>query len=489
MPGTPNYYDLLKIPKDAGTEEIRHAYHELARVLHPDKNPNKGATDQFLSLQTAYETLADPVRRIAYDKKLKKESDDPIQVDISYSRQRLSVQQESQLMYVLLEVTPTPKLAERPNPHLNLCLVLDRSTSMHGARMDTVKSAAIELIRQTTPEDIISIVAFGDRADVLVKAGKSLDRHFMETQIQMMRDGGGTEIFQGLEAGFLEVQRHLNRTMVNHVFMITDGHTYGDEASCLQLADRAALQGVRITGLGIGTEWNDKFLDELTSRTGGGSFFIAKNNDLHTFMQEKFKGLNQVFAERVTLSVDTPPGVILSTLFRVQPDSAILPLSNNIRLGSIQKTSGLTLLMEFIIPSVKEDTLRFSLATGELNLVLPFDAAATRKLPLVISRLTGEFDEKEMPPPALFQALTQLTLYRMQDKASQEASEGKVQQASLRLQRLATQLFSLGQLDLAQTALMEADRIQQTHMLSAEGEKAIKYGTRSFLLPARAREV
>jgi Ca-activated chloride channel family protein len=489
MPATPNYYDLLKIPRDAGTEEIRHAYHELARVLHPDKNPNKGATDQFLSLQTAYETLADPVRRAAYDRKLKKESDDPIQVDISYSRQRLSFQSESQLMYALLEITPAPKLAERPNPHLNLCLVLDRSTSMHGARMDTVKSAAIELVRQTTTEDIISIVAFSDRADVLVKAGKSLDRHFMETQIQMMRDGGGTEIFQGLEAGYLEVQRHLNRTMVNHVFMITDGHTYGDEASCMQLADRAAVQGVRITGLGIGTEWNDKFLDELTGRTGGGSFFIAKNNDLHTFMQEKFNGLNQVFAERVTLSIETPPGVILSTLFRTQPDSAVLPLSNNIRLGSIQKTSGLTLLLEFIIPSVKEDTLRYALATGELDLVLPFDAAATRKIPIVISRLTGQNDEKELPPMPLFQALTQLTLYRMQDKASQEASEGKVQQASLRLQRLATQLFSLGQVALAQTALMEADRIQQTHMLSAEGEKAIKYGTRNFLLPARAREV
>ncbi len=206
-------------------------------------------------------------------------------------------------------------------------------------------------------------------------------------------------------------------------------------------------------------------------------------------MQEKFNSLNQVYAERVTLSLETPPTVILNTLFRVQPDSAILPLSDNIRLGSIQKKSGLTLLMEFIIPSVKPDTFRFSLATGELNLVLPFDAAATRKIPITLSRLIGEDEEKELPPPALFQALTQLTLYRMQDKASQEVSEGKVQQASLRLQRLATQLFSLGEVALAQTALMEADRIQQTHMLSAEGEKSIKYGTRTFLLPAKAREV
>ena len=489
MPATPTFYDVLKIPKDAGDEEIRHAYHELARVLHPDKNPNKGATDQFLNLQNAYETLADPERRAAYDRKLKKESDEPILVEVSYSRKHISVIQESQLMYALLEITPSSKLAERESPHLNLGLVLDRSTSMHGARMDTVKSAAIELIRQTTPEDILSIIAFSDRAEVLVKSGKSQDRHFMETQIQMMRDGGGTEIFQGLEAGYQEVQRHLNRTMVNHVFMITDGHTYGDEESCLQLADKAAQQGVRITGLGIGTEWNDQFLDDLTSRTGGGSYFIARNNDLHTFMQEKFNSLNQVYAERVTISLETPPTVILNTLFRVQPDSAILPLSDNIRLGSIQKKSGMTLLMEFIIPAVKPDIFRFSLATCELNLVLPFDAAATRKIPITLSRLIGGDEQKEMPPPALFQALTQLTLYRMQAKASEEASEGKVQQASLRLQRLATQLFSLGEVALAQTALMEADRIQQTHMLSAEGEKSIKYGTRNLLLPSQAREV
>jgi hypothetical protein len=63
-----------------------------------------------------------------------------------------------------------------------------------------------------------------------------------------------------------------------------------------------------------------------------------------------------------------------------------------------------------------------------------------------------------------------------------------VQDASLRLQRLATQLLSMGEVELAQTAIIEAERIQQTHMLSAEGEKQIKYGTRSFLLPARVEE-
>jgi hypothetical protein len=76
----------------------------------------------------------------------------------------------------------------------------------------------------------------------------------------------------------------------------------------------------------------------------------------------------------------------------------------------------------------------------------------------------------------------------MQERARQEVAEGKVQEASVRLQRLATQLLSLGEHDLAQTAFVEAERIQQTHMLSAEGEKRIKYGTRSLLLPASIDE-
>jgi len=485
---TKNYYELLNIPRDAGGEEIRRAYHHLARQWHPDRNPDAEATSQFVVLQHAYEILSDPARRLEYDNKLNNESNEPVLADISYSRQRLAVQTESQLVYALLDLSAAPKMAGQASPNVNLCLVLDHSTSMHGARLDTVKAAAIELIRQTKAEDVISVVAFSDRAEVLVKSGKNTDRHFMETQIQMMRDGGGTEIFQGLEMGFQEVQRHLNRTMVNHIFIITDGHTYGDEANCLQLADRAAQLGVRITCLGIGVEWNDKFIDDLTSRTGGGSFFIAKTEDLRPFMRQKFDSLRQVFAERVALSIEMPAELILSTAFRVCPDTAILPPSNQIHLGSIQKNSGLTMLFEFIIPAIHEEAARYIFATGEIRLVLPFDAASVRKIPLTFSRLTGANVENEAPPPELFSAITQLTLYRMQEKAALEVAEGKMDQASLRLQNLATQLFSLGETALAQTALMEADRIRHTHMLSAEGKKSIKYGTRSFLLPSKARE-
>jgi Ca-activated chloride channel family protein len=148
----------------------------------------------------------------------------------------------------------------------------------------------------------------------------------------------------------------------------------------------------------------------------------------------------------------------------------------------------LSILLEFVVAPISGEVRRVLLANGELDLILPSDPGSVYKIPISLSRLIGENNQTETPPLPIIQALSQITLFRMQDRARQEVADGKVQEASLRLQRLATQLISLGQNELAQTAFMEAERIQQTHMLSAEGEKGIKYGTRSLLLPARIGE-
>jgi Ca-activated chloride channel homolog len=488
MPIKINFYDLLELPKDATPEEIRRAYKDAARRLHPDVNPSKVAAEEFIKVQQAYETLSDPKIRTIYDQRLEDESDDPVKIDLIYSRSTLATIQEVQMVYALLELSAVSKYTSVASPPLNVCLVLDRSTSMQGVRMDTVKTAAIELIRQLKPNDRLSIIVFSDRADILLPAGQQPERGLIETQIQMIRAGGGTEILQGLQAGFGEVSRNLTRSLINHIILITDGRTYGDEEACLKLADKAAAQGLRITSLGIGTEWNDVFMDDLTARTGGSSFYISRAGDIRSFLHEKFESLNQIYAERVTLALNQNADVHLGAAYRLQPDSAILPTVSPLRLGSIPKNSKLSILLEFIVPLIPPETTRFALAKGELSLILPFDPSSTRKLPISFTRLTSETVKSELPPRPIFQALSQITLYRMQERAREEVADGKVQDASLRLQRLATQLLSMGEMELAQTAIMEAERIQQTHMLSAEGEKIIKYGTRAFLLPAQIKE-
>ncbi|MFM8322585.1 MAG: DnaJ domain-containing protein [Chloroflexota bacterium] len=488
MTTTANHYELLGLPPDAIPEEIRRAYFEAARKLHPDVNPAPDAADKFIRIQKAYEVLSDPPMREAYDQKLSADRLDPVTTNLVYSRSSLSVLSEQQLIYVLLEYTAAKHLAAMPPPPINLCLVLDRSTSMQGVRLDTVKTAAVELLRQLKPEDQVSVVAFSDRAEVLIPAGKRMERLVMENQVHMLRAGGGTEIFQGLEAGFDEINRFANRMLINHMVLITDGRTYGDEDQCLRLAEKAGKQGIRITGLGIGTEWNDTFLDELTTRTGGTSHYISRTNDIRRFLQDRFESLNKVFAERVALDLKLAPDVRLNSVFRLQPEPGMLPIESPIRLGSVLKEGKLSVLLEMVVPEVTAGPLRWPIATAELNLVLPSDPYKSHRVSTFLSRLITPEMNNELPPREIFQALSQITLYRMQERARQEIAEGKIQDASMRLQRLATQLLSMGEVELAQTAIIEAERIQQTHMLSAEGEKQIKYGTRSFLLPAQSQE-
>lgn len=69
MTRSDNYYQILTVAPDASPEEIKKAFKRLARVYHPDLNPNrpKSAENQFKRLQHAYSILSDPVARHEYD--------------------------------------------------------------------------------------------------------------------------------------------------------------------------------------------------------------------------------------------------------------------------------------------------------------------------------------------------------------------------------------------------------------------------------------
>lgn len=63
-----NYYDILGVTNNAGLSEIKAAFRALAKVYHPDKNPNE--KELFAKILKAYETLSDPSSKASYDYKL-----------------------------------------------------------------------------------------------------------------------------------------------------------------------------------------------------------------------------------------------------------------------------------------------------------------------------------------------------------------------------------------------------------------------------------
>jgi Ca-activated chloride channel homolog len=482
----PDHYAILGILRDASQEEIKRAYFDAAQRLHPDKNVAAGETEIFLGVQQAYEVLSNPKRRGLYDATLPPEirTNTAVKHEFLLSRSNLVKLAEPQLVYGLLEIGSSEGSDKIPSPPLNVCLVLDRSTSMQGDKIDMVKAAATQLIRSLRAQDVFSVVAFSDRAEVIIPAAINWDMKKQESRIQFMQPSGATEIFQGLEAGMQEVRRSLNPSRVNHIILLTDGHTYGDEQACLQLAEDAARLNIGITGLGVGDEWNDIFLDALASRTGGSSAYISNPKDIQRILIDKFNALASTFADDVVLECKLQEHVRMNYAFRLQPEGGTVELESSMHLGPISREVPLHLLFEFVVDPL-------ALEQGEvllLDAVLKVSVAAMpAPIPPIRLRIVQQIVEKpssDLPPTRILSALSKLTLYRMQERARVAADGGEYSSAARHLQNLATHLLSQGQNSLAKTALMEADNIERMHAFSASGNKNIKYSTRALLLSA-----
>lgn len=483
MSNNPDLYVKLGVSRNAAQEEIKRAYLEAATRLHPDKNKAIGETEIFLDIQQAYETLSNPKRRKEYDAGLLPEEklSLPVSFKINYSRPNLVRSDEAQVLYTLLEISPQEKPDGIPAPPLNVALVLDRSTSMKGEKIDVLKNAAIKLMQKMRPQDIFSVVTFSDRADVIIPASHPSDKRKLESQIHMLQPSGATEIFQGIQAAFKEIRRNASKGRIDHIILLTDGHTYGDEQQCIELAEQAAKQGVGISAMGIGKEWNDEFLDILANRTGGSSRYISRTKDIHKFLVEKFDTLAHTLADDVTLEFTTAPGVEMAYAFRTQPETVPLPIEDSIHLGPVLQDTTLNVLFEFRIePSIsQQDTV--SLLQGTLKLSIVAMPIPIQPLQIEFSRESKDAAGTEPPSPAIIQALGKLTLYRMQEKVHMEVQQGQFELAAQHMKQLATKLLSQGENDLARTALIEAENIEKMQAVSEEGSKEIKYGTRALI--------
>jgi Ca-activated chloride channel family protein len=485
MDASRNLYAILGVPPEATQEDLREAYRILARRFHPDANPNEGADVQFRDIASAYEILGNPRQRIPYDSGRRKYRDEPnyFTLRVTPSKRILNTLDEPQVLYLLLEVVPMrmDPVEKKQGSRLNLTLVLDRSTSMRGVRLDKVKIAAHQIIEQLAPEDILSVVSFSDRADVMIPASSVQDKNTLRSIVSIMRAEGGTEIYHGLAAGLEQCQRHRGPRLVNHVILLTDGRTFGDEERCLELAREAAEQGIGISAMGIGEEWNDVFLDSLASTTGGTSTYINSPSAVVRFLNDRVRSLGNSFAERLSLSIAPDPDVTLESAFRLLPSSQPMETRPQpIPIGALEHNRPVSILIQLQMPPSRKSGFRSVVRLDVTGDVL----AAERQGYKVLSDISVEIAEQpeaEEPPLAILDALGKLTLYRMQQKAEASLTAGKVLEATRQLENLATRLLAAGQEELAQMAILEARRVSRTNMLSEQGRKTLKFGTRRLL--------
>lgn len=478
-------YALLGVSSKAGPDDIKAAYRIAARRFHPDANPHAGAALQFRDIAAAHEVLVDNEKRSLYDRARKTHDGATFTARSVTSKRVLPIIEEPQVLYLLMEIQPQLQDGQQKQRHnLNIALVLDRSSSMRGVRLERVKVAAHQILEHLTADDRLSIVSFSDRADVLFKSDYIKEPSSVKAIINTMSAGGGTEIYQGLQTSFDEVKRHFNRNLVNHIILVTDGRTYGDEEQALDLASQARELGIGISAMGIGEEWNDQFLDELASRTGGTSAYMNSPAAVVRFLEDRVRSLGEAFAERLTLTVAPDADVQMESAFRLMPNAQ--PLDHKaqpIQLGTLEGSRAMKVLLQFQMPPALKigfrTVARLDVTGDILGKIDRFEYKAISDQSVEIAQDAPP----EEPPMVILDALGKLTLYRMQQKAEQAITQGQVAEATRRLENLATRLLEQGQSELAEMARSEAQRVSQTRTLSEAGRKTLKFGTRLLLAP------
>jgi len=159
-----------------------------------------------------------------------------------------------------------------------LMLVLDRSGSMSGAKIEICKSAAIATTNLLTPKDYVGVVAFDSSAHWIVPMTRANDPAGIERQIATLNAGGGTNLHPAMTAAGEALGRV--QASVKHMIVLSDGQTTGGGYE--GMAASLHQNGVTISTVGIGSGAHLQLLQSIAN-AGAGEFYATQ--DFNTIPQ------------------------------------------------------------------------------------------------------------------------------------------------------------------------------------------------------------
>jgi len=396
----------------------------------------------------------------------------------------LPVMNTQQLVYVLIEAVPGAAMAQVQMP-LNLSLVLDKSGSMQGKKIQNLRQAAKLVVERLGPQDTISILAFSDRKYLIAESQPVTNKEELKKKIDRIRDGGGTAISGGMGQGLAELDKGLGPDRVSRMLLLTDGQTFGDEKQCLKLGKKAGDGGIVVNALGLGDDWNEDLLDEIAEASGGVADFIDSPDKIVAFFEQAVKSMQDTVVQNAQMVLRLANGVTPRQVWQVLPMISNLgyrPLSDRdvqVTLGELEKGQPRSLLVELLITPRPAGSYR--VAQAEVSYDVPGLKLINEKVKAdILLDFTADTAKTKQYEPEVMNIVEKVTAFKLQTRALEEAKLGNVAGASQKLRAAATRLLEMGEEELAQSALEEADNLEKSGQMSARGTKKLRYETRKL---------
>ena len=170
------------------------------------------------------------------------------------------------VVLVLLATSAIAAPPKKPAPGA-IVLVIDRSGSMQGPKLDAAKEAVEAVVKTLEGDDTVAVVAFDSEAQVYVRAQSASNRTRIAADLSRLLAGGGTNMFPGIKEAY-EILQDV-KVKAKHVILLSDGEAPSDGLADLikdMRKDKITISTVAVAGA-------DETLLRDIAKDGGGTMY------------------------------------------------------------------------------------------------------------------------------------------------------------------------------------------------------------------------
>ena len=300
--------------------------------------------------------------------------------------------EHSTTLDVLVRITPPVPDTTIERPLLNLGLVIDRSGSMSGQKIEYARQAACYAVEQLLPRDRISITIYDNQVDTLVSSTLATNKSHLLRQIQTIRVGGSTALHGGWVRGGIQVSQHLNPEHLNRVILLSDGLANEGETNPDVIASDVnglVKRGVSTTTMGIGDDYNEDLLEAMARSGDGNYYYIQSPEQLPSIFQQELLGLMATVGTNVTLGIE-PQGEIemVEVINQLEVNQ-----NGRFRLPNLIMGNPIDIVVRLKVPAIREevDLCYFRLSWNDPKQPQAQQIRVGLRLPVVTAAQLEEF--------------------------------------------------------------------------------------------------
>jgi Ca-activated chloride channel family protein len=183
---------------------------------------------------------------------------------------------------------------------------------MSGQKIEKAKEAAIEALRRLGPGDLFSLVVYDHTVDTVIPAQSAGNSEWIESRIRNIYPGGNTALFGGVSQGASEIRKHLDSRYVHRIILLSDGLANVGPSTPEDLGRLGAAlikEGISVTTIGVGTDYNEDLMTRLSQNSDGNSYFVESSRDLPRIFTAELGDVLNVVAKQVNVHIICPNGV------------------------------------------------------------------------------------------------------------------------------------------------------------------------------------